>query len=134
MFEDNGHDRKMIEKIVAEYKPRDPNEKRDKNQNRKQNKNSQPDNTENLFDVLPFRDIDLSECEEEKKPYIVMTYLPDGLYHQMKRACNKAGVQLITRPGTKLKDLLCAPNRTHHDPLKKLGVYKIQCPPTQREM
>ena len=56
-----------------------------------------------------------------------MTYLPDGTYHQMKRACNKAGVQLITRPGTKLKDLLCAPNRTHHKPTKKPGIYKLQC-------
>ena len=45
----------------------------------------------------------------------------------MRRACNKAGVQLITRPGTKLKDLLCAPNRTHHDPCKKPGIYKLQC-------
>ena len=80
---------------------------------------------ENLFDVLPFRESDISE--EEFKPYVVMTYLPDGIYHQMKRACNKAGVQLITKPGTKLKDILCAPNRTHHDPHKKPGVYKLQC-------
>ena len=46
----------------------------------------------------------------------------------MKRACSKAGVQLITRPGTKLKDLLCAPNRTHHDKGDKPGIYKLKCP------
>ena len=57
-----------------------------------------------------------------------MTYLPDGIYHQMKRACSKAGVQLVTKPGTKLKDILCAPNRTHHDPGDKPGVYKLKCP------
>ena len=85
---------------------------------------------DNLFDVLPFRDTDISE--EEKKPYVVMTYLPDGVFHQMKRACNKAGVQLITRPGTKLKDLLCAPNRTHHEPKNKPGVYRLNCPCSEK--
>ena len=57
-----------------------------------------------------------------------MTYLPDGVYHQMKRACDKAGVQLVTKPGTKLKNLLCAPNKTHHNKGSKPGVYKLQCP------
>ena len=42
----------------------------------------------NLFDVLPFRDLDISE--EESKPYVVMTYLPDGTFHKIKRACDKA--------------------------------------------
>ena len=69
-----------------------------------------------------------STPEEEKKPYVVMPYLPDGTYHQMRRACAKAGLQLITKPGTKLKDLPCAPNKTHHDLSLKRGVYKISCP------
>ena len=57
-----------------------------------------------------------------------MTYLPDGLYHKIKRACNKAGIQLVTKPGTKLKDILCAPNKTRHDPESKPGVYELSCP------
>ena len=61
-----------------------------------------------------------------------MTYLPDGIYHQMRRACEEAGVQLITKPGTKLKDLLCAFNKTHHDPSLKPVVYKINCPCTDK--
>ena len=59
----------------------------------------------NLFDILPFRNQDLGDKEEEK-PYVLMTYLPDGTYHKLKRACNKAGINIVTRPGTKLKDLL----------------------------
>ena len=126
---DNGHKRAPLEKIAHNYVPSLP-----KKQNRKQGaiSNSNVNHTdvdismpENLFDVLPFADSDLSE--EEPKPYIVMTYLPKGVYHQMKRACKKAGVQLITRPGTKLKDLYCVPNRTHHEPFKKPGIYKLQC-------
>ena len=34
----------------------------------------------NLFDILPFRNQDLGDKEEEK-PYVLMTYLPDGTYH-----------------------------------------------------
>ena len=123
---DNGHKRPPLEKIAREYQPSLP--KKQNNKQRKPNENHTNVNNmpENLFDILPFRELDLSE--EEQKPYVVMTYLPDGIYHQMKRACNKAGVQLITRPGTKLKDLLCAPNRTHHEPTKKPGIYKLKCP------
>ena len=65
---------------------------------------------------------------EEYKPYVVMTYLPDGVYHQMRRACDKAKVKLITKPGTKLKDMLCSANKTRHDPSHKPGVYKLSCP------
>ena len=126
MFEDNGFNRKMLEKIASDYKPSATPVGRNKN---KQNRKQQPETVdpENLFTVLPFHDTNDSETEE-RKPYVVMPYLPDGIYHQMNRACKKAGVQLITKPGTKLKDLLCAPNRTHHDPNKKPGVYKLECP------
>ena len=46
----------------------------------------------------------------------------------MRRACKKAGVQLVARSGTKLKDLLCAPNKTHHNKENKPGIYKLSCP------
>ena len=130
LFEDNGHNRKNLEKIVETYKPPDGKQQKKKQQQSTTNNKNDTDNPTNLFDVLPFKETDLTE--EERKPYVVMTYLPDGLYHQMRRACNKAGVQLITKPGTKLKDLLCAPNRTHHEPSKKPGVYKLKCPCSEK--
>ena len=106
---------------------------KNKRQTTDKNKNSACTSNipENLFDILPFRETDTTP-EEERKPYVIMTYLPDGIYHQMRRACEKAGVQLITKPGTKLKDLLCAPNKTHHDPSLKPVVYKINCPCTDK--
>ena len=88
---------------------------------------SNPDNNEipeNLFDVLPFRNIELGD-QVEKRPYIVMTYLPNGTYHKLKRKCEKAGINLVTRPGRKLKDILCAPNKTRHHSKDKPGIYRL---------
>ena len=130
LFEDNGHDRRMLERLATDYTPPSTTTATNKNKNRKQNnKRTQQtdDNPTNLFDVLPFHGIDLSE-EDEFKPFIVMPYLPDGKYHQMKRACDKAGVSLITKPGPKLKDVLCSTNKTRHDPAHKPGVYELRCP------
>ena len=81
--------------------------KKCKNECKKHKSQAKPPNDttpENLFDVLPFRDIDLSE--EENKPFILMTYPPNGIYHQIKRACNKAGVNLVTKPDPKLRHLM----------------------------
>ena len=75
LFSDNGHNRTMLEKIAREYTPPDISKTKDKNGKKKtqsKEKNSCPDN---LFDVLPFRETDLSE--EENKPYIVIA-LPPG--------------------------------------------------------
>ena len=120
----------MLQRIADTYTPptTTTNNNKNKNKSKKQGHNAheQTDET-NLFNVLPFRDTDLSE-EEEFKPYIVMTYLPDGTYHQMKRACDKAGVTLITKPGAKLKNILCSANTTRHEPREKPGVYELQCP------
>ena len=46
----------------------------------------------------------------------------------MKRACAKAGVNLVTKSGTKLKDILCSSNKTSQAPICKPGVYEFQCP------
>ena len=59
---------------------------------------------------------------------MLLTYLPEGTYHKIKWACSNAGINLVTRPGTKLKDVLCAPNKTRHDPITKPGVYRLRCP------
>ena len=133
LFEDNGHDRKTLEKIASSYKPPNQGGKNLTPKNKKQttaaNKITNSVNTipDNLFDVLPFRDTNMGE-HEDYKPYIVMNYLPNGIFHQIKRACSKAGINLVTRPGSKLKDVLCSRNRTRHEPLTKPGVYKLECP------
>ena len=49
-----------------------------------------------------------------------MPYLPDGIYHKMRRNCEKAGVKLITKPGTKLRNILCTHNKTHHKKINHL--------------
>ena len=76
--------------------------------------------------MLPFSGIDLNE--EEYKPYACVTYIPGPVHYQLKRACNKAGVNLVSKSGTKLKDLLCAANKTRHEPSHKPGIYEFQCP------
>ena len=52
-------------------------------------------------------------------------YFPNGIYHRLKRACEKAGVISVTRPGRKLKDISCGPYKTRHDPLEKPGTYRL---------
>ena len=132
MYIDNGHNAAKFKKVAETYVPPDPSS--NKNKNRKNKKNGYTKKTttssdkpipDNLFDVLPFRNEDLSE--EEDRPYVVTTYLPNGTYHRLKRACEKAGVNLVTRPGRKLKDILCGPNKTRHDPLDKPGIYRLVC-------
>ena len=131
MFEDNSHNRQHLEKIAKEYVPAGLGQKSRTNTNNNKTQKPNKDQNEripkNLFDILPFRETNISE-EKEFKPYIVTTYLPDGLHHQLKRACDKAGVSLVSKPGVKHKDLLCAPNRTRHNKTDKPGVYEITCP------
>ena len=43
------------------------------------------------------------------------------------QGCEKAGINLVTKPGRKLKDILCAPNKTRHDPKDKPGIYRLRC-------
>ena len=129
LFEDNGHNRKLLESIANTYEP--PSQENHNNNRKNNNKGTNKQNhhqetiPSNLFAVLPFWDVDLSE--EEKKPYIVIPYLPNGTYHQMKRACNKAGITLVTKPGPKLTNVPCGCNKTRHDPSIKPGIYKISC-------
>ena len=66
--------------------------------------------------------------EEEYKPYICIPFILGPTYHRMKRACNKAGVNLVTKSGKKLKDILCSANITSQDPVNRPGVYEFQCP------
>ena len=77
--------------------------------------------------MLPFCGVAIAN-EEEYKPYICIPFIPGPTYHRMKRACNKAGVNLVTKSGKKLKDILCSANITSQDPIKRPGGYEFQCP------
>ena len=133
LFESNGHNRKTLEQIANSYTPPTLQNKHNENrENRRQNEknhnnNHNTDIPHNLFDVLPFAGVNLTDDAEENRPYVIVNYIPGPIYHQLKRACTKAGVSLVTRSGTKLKDLLCSCNRTQHDPTLKPGIYEFQC-------
>ena len=131
VFVDNGHNRKTFRDIANAYRP-PTYEKKNKNNKRTQrpttsslSANDPREVPDNLFSLLPFHNVDLTE--EEYKPYVCIPYLPGAIYHQIRKACNKAGVNVVAKSGTKLKDILCSSNVTKHDPLAKPGVYEFTC-------
>lgn len=132
LFSDNGHRRETLEEIAKNFQP--PTLQTQTNKNKKQTTKTNANNSDtpdNLFDVLPFRDVALSD-ETEYKPYACITYLPGPTHHRLKHAFSKAGVNMVTRSGTKLKDLLCSANTTKHDPVKKPGICEFQCPCSEK--
>ena len=46
----------------------------------------------------------------------------------MKRALTKAGVNTVFKAAPKLKDLLCAKNKTQPPTEKRKGIYSYKCP------
>ena len=135
MFEDNGHNRQTLAEVVKSYTPPTLNGQKQKEKKKQSNIRPNSMNThlhsyaipDNLFDVLPFKNTKLGE-DEETKPYVVMQYLPGGIYYKIKKACAKAGVTLVTRPGNKLQSILCRNNKTRHDRKNMPGVYKLIYP------
>jgi hypothetical protein len=51
-----------------------------------------------------------------------------NIANQLKRTLAKAGVKMSFKSGTKLKDILCAPNKTKLPQTEKRGVYALSCP------
>ena len=85
-----------------------------------------------LFRALPFRSEEEireeeEEAEKEKKKFACIPYIPEISY-PLRRVLKKAGVSTIFSSGTKLQNILCGPNKTRPDPQKKKGVYRYQCP------
>ena len=78
----------------------------------------------NLFDILPFRDCDLSN-KEEKKLLARIPYLLGNLYHQIRHSLDKAGINTYPTSGQKL--VLCGKNKTLPPPIQKKGVYRLDC-------
>jgi len=125
LFEDNGHKREQLETIANTYTPPTLLTTKDKKQNKTKNKQNTEKTPDNLFDILPFKDTDISD--EEKKPFARIPFIPGGISYKLKRSLKKAGVNTLLTAGTKLKNLLCTKNKTHPPKTSKKGVYKIDC-------
>ena len=97
------------------------------NSTKEKHKPHQNDSPENLFDVLPFRDVDLSD-KEEHQLYARIPYIAGNVYHQIRRSLQKAGVNTCPTSGRKLIDVLCNKNKTQVPKTQKKGVYLITCP------
>jgi len=126
LFEDNGHKRSVLEELAKSYSPPTLEHTAKNSKKNKKGTNKQDDTPDNLFDVLPFKGVAIAD-EAEFRPYVCIPYLPGPTYHRLKRAYTKAGVNLVSKSGTKLKDLLCSANNTKHSPTKKPSVYQFQC-------
>ena len=139
LYEDNGHDRRKLQRIADEFEPPTTSKKRDK----KERKKSKPEETQSeesqskdLFRALPYRsEEDKKEEEEEEeeeiRPFACITYIPE-ISHPLKRALTKAGVNTIFTAGPKLKDILCGKNKSQPSPETRKGVYRYQCPCSEK--
>ena len=124
LYEDNGHDRAQLKHIADTYTPPNNNN----NKNKRTNTPTQPNDTDaqikTLFDLLPFKGINLSD--DEDKLFACIAYVPE-IAPQMKRALTKAGVNTTFTSSSKLKDILCNRNKTNPPKPKKKGIYKYTC-------
>ena len=131
LFVDNGHDRSLLEKVAFSYKPpttTTDHTNKDKRINNKTKHNcKQKDTPDNLFDILPFRGIDLTD-PEEYKPYCRIPYIPGGTFHEIRRTLNEAGINTCATSGQKLGQVLCTKNKTHPEQKQRKGVYQLSCP------
>ena len=126
LFEDNGHDRKKFEGIANSYKP--SNQKKNNQAKNKKDKSKCTNEevlTKQLFGELPFSN-EPTEADENRKTFACINYIPE-IAPQLKRALTKAGVATTFTAPPKLKDILCAKNKTKPDRVRKKGVYKYTC-------
>ena len=82
---------------------------------------------DNLFDVLPFKECDLSE-KTESQPYARIPFLPNNTFHQIRRSLKKAGINTCATSGQKLNSILTGKNKTRPPQTSKKGVYLLSCP------
>ena len=127
LYEDNGHNRDKLKDISVNYTPppQKPFTKRQMYTYQQKCIMAAADaHTKNLFDELPFRNVNISD--EEDKLFACINYIPE-IAHQMKRTLKKAGVATTFTSGTSLKDILCGKNTTHAPREKKKGIYRYTC-------
>ena len=127
-----------MKKIADSYEPHlTAKSKKDKNKEKSHSNVIPEQQTKELFQVLPFRcDDDLREEEEEEeeqeqKMFACIPYIPE-IAHPLRRVLSKAGVNTIFSSGQKLQNILCGKNKTRPLPEKKKGVYKYQCPCSEK--
>ena len=132
LYEDNGHKRETFQHIAETYAPppqKPFNKRTTHTYEQKCTKAAAQAHTKNLFDELPFRNINISD--EEDKPFACINYIPE-ISHQLKRTLKKAGVATTFTSGTSLKDILCGKNKTHPPREKKKGIYKYTYPCSEK--
>ena len=122
MYEDNGHDRQMLQQVADTYTPPPLQQRKENNKNN--NKNRSPSNdaeseTRNLFDQLPFQCTDLCDSDETKS-YVCVPYIPE-IGPLLRRILKKSNITTTFTSAPKLKDILCSKNKTQPHPHQKKG-------------
>ena len=127
LYEDNGHNRDKLKSTADNYTP-PPNKPTTKRTtltySQKCIQAASQAHTKNLFDELPFRNVNLSD--DEDKTFACIQYIPE-IAHQLRNSLKKAGIATTFTSGTSLKDILCGKNKTHAPREKKKGIYKYTC-------
>ena len=129
LYEDNGHNRQKLKLIADSYTPPTVTENKHKNKKRdRKTQNNIDRQTKNLFDLLPFKNVNLGEDneEQEEKLYACINYIPE-IAPQIKRSLAKAGITTTFTSAPKLKDILCSRNKSKPDKTHKKGIYKHTC-------
>jgi hypothetical protein len=149
VFEDNGHDRQKLSTIAATYKPPPAGSKYQSivplpaPSSSSTGQPQQEAIPTNLFDVLPFNELDngtqqvdttaskqltTTDIEAQQQcPFACILFIP-GLSNQFKRTLHKAGCKTYYKSDTKLASILCSKTKTMTPKEQKKGVYKINCP------
>ena len=81
LFEDNGHDRKQLQEIANTYTPpkldQNTSKTKNKNEKKKSTQIAADIHTKNLFDELPFKNIQLGD-DSENKMYACKKYVTEN--------------------------------------------------------
>ena len=88
--------------------------------------NTDTETPDNLFDVIPFRDQDLSD-DTKRTPYCCILYMPGPVFHQIKRTLKRYGINTCSTSGRKLGSVLCAKYRKRPPPTHSKGVKRTCC-------
>ena len=119
-WEDNSHDRKMLQKIADTYKPppltAEPSSSYPLRQTAARQQRQQQ--TQSQTQSPP------QQQTSTKKQQIVLPFVP-GLSPAIRRILKKAGIVSIFTPGPSLQNILCAKNKTKFPP--RQVVYKLSC-------
>ena len=126
IYEDNGHSKDRLRPIINSYDPQTAGKNKEKNGTKKQ-MNNESYETVLLFRQLPFDENDDDLPPADAKPFICIPYVP-GIANKLRRIGQKAGCHITFKSGPKLKDILCAKNKSRPPKTELKGCYRYQCP------